>query len=277
MSKSETSNLTDSFNAGADTYEKRMGTATRSVARHIVESLKLAPQAKICDNACGTGAVAEAVLETYSDSYVNAVDSSPSMIQILSDISIEKGWGERLKLDVADGIKLPYPDNTFDANIMAFGIFFTSDAAQTAREIRRSLKPGGKAVVTCWKDSALFKMFFEVQNIVRPEQPVEKLTMLDTWSRKETMMDAMTAGGFSDVNMEVFPVDFTGPTIDDLVVSCAENFKGMVGDQWTAEEKSRIAAATREVLCSPHNSYMTVDTAGCKGLRWVAWIATATK
>lgn len=47
----------------------------------------------------------------------------------------------------------------------------------------------------------------------------------------------MEAGGFSDADMEVLPVDLTRPTIDHLAVSCAENFKDMVGTQWIADKK----------------------------------------
>ena len=277
MSSLDGSNLTDSFNSAAGTYEKRMGTATRSVARHIIQSLKFPPHATVCDNACGTGAVTECVLEITGDSYVTAVDNSPGMIQILSDISAEKGWSQRLKLDVADGVKLPYPDDTFDIHIMAFGIFFTSDPAQAAREISRTLKPGGKAVVTSWKDSDFFRMVFDVQEIVRPAKPLHSLPMIETWRKKETMIDTMTAGGFSDVNMEVYPVNLTGPTLDDLVVSCAENFRGIIGDQWTSEEKEKIDAAFKEVLCSVDKAYLSINTPTCKGVKWTAWIATATK
>ena len=277
MSNHETSSLVDSFSEAAGTYETRMGTATRSVARHIIQSLHLPAHARVCDNACGTGAIMEAVLEENCDASVDAIDSSPGMVQITSRLRSEHSWGARVHVQVADSVQLPFPSDTFDANIMSFGIFFTSDAEETAREILRTLKPGGRAVITCWKESALFQMIFEVQRLVQPARPLQSLPTLETWSDERTLRAAMEAGGFTDVKMEAFPVDLTGATMDDVVLSCAENFKGMIGTQWTTEEKDKIYTATMEVLCSRGNHYLSVNTANRKGVRWVAWIASASK
>ena len=277
MTQQETSNLTDSFNEAAGTYETRMGTATRSVARHVAQLINLPAQARVCDNACGTGAVTEAVLETNPDATVDATDNSLGMIRIMSKLQIERGWGTRVQTQIVDSVQLPFSADTFDANIMSFGIFFTSDEYLAAQEIYRTLKPGGTAVVTCWKESTLFHMIFDVQRIVKPACPLQSLPTLKTWSKKETLRAVMDACGFTTVKMEAFPVDLTGPTIEELVVSCAENFKGMIGNQWTAEEKGKIDAATMEILRSRSGQYLSVNAPDCKGVRWVAWIATATK
>ena len=226
MNHSEASNLTESFNASANTYETRMGSVVRTVARHIAHSIELPSQAKLCDNACGTGAVTEAILKTYPDAHVDATDNSPGMIRILSESVDKLALPDHVHLEVADSVKLPFPTNTFDANVMSFGIFFTSDESEAAREIYRTLKPGGKAIVTCWKASALFQIIFDVQNIVQPTDPLQNLIVLEAWSKKETLKAAMHAGGFADVTMESLAVDLTRPTLDDLVTSCAENFKG---------------------------------------------------
>lgn len=277
MSHSEISRLTDSFNASADTYENRMGPAVRSVARHIALSIDLPAQTRVCDNACGTGAVTEAILKAYPDAHIDATDNSVGMIQIMSSLKNRQMWGGRVHAQVADSVKLPFAADTFDANIINFGIFFTSDEIETAREIHRTLKPGGKAIATCWKASALFQMIFDVQKLAQPANRLQSLEQLETWSKEETMKSVMQGGGFADVSMEAFGVDFVRPTLDELATSCAENFKGMVGGQWTTEEKGKLEAATKEVLTSSHHQYLSVNTSESKGVRWVAWIASATK
>ena len=277
MSHTEISSLTESFNAAADTYETRMGSAVRAVARHIALSIDLPSQARLCDNACGTGAVTEAILTNHPGAYVDATDNSPGMIRILSESLDKLALRDRVHLEVADSVKLPFPIDTFDANIMSFGIFFTSDEAEAAREIYRTLKPGGKAIVTCWKASALFQIIFDVQSIVRPADPLQSLSVVEAWSKEETMKAAMHSGGFTDVTMESLAVDLVRPTLDDLVTSCAENFRGMIGNRWTADERARIDAATKEVLVSRGSEYLSINTPNSKGVRWVAWIASATK
>ena len=277
MTYSETSSLTDSFNTAADTYETRMGSAVHAVARHIASTLDLPPRASVCDNACGTGAVTQAILQAFPDAHVNATDNSAAMIRILSRLVTDHHWSDRVQTTVADSVKLPYAADTFDANLMSFGIFFTSDEVEAAREIYRTLKPGGKAIVTCWKASALFQIIFDVQRIIQPVSPLEGLPKLDAWCKEDTIKSVMQAGGFKDVTMTTLPVDLMGPTLDHLVTSCAENLKGIVGTQWTAEEKNKMEAATKEVLLANGHHYLSIDTADCKGVRWVAWIASASK
>ena len=49
------------------------------------------------------------------------------------------------------GQDLKFDDSTFDASVTNFGIFFFPDPVAGTREIRRTLKEGGMAVVTCWR------------------------------------------------------------------------------------------------------------------------------
>ncbi|KAF2233595.1 S-adenosyl-L-methionine-dependent methyltransferase [Viridothelium virens] len=133
-----TANLTNSFNNAADTYERRMGTATRAVARHIISSLpSLPPNPTICDNACGTGAITKAFLDRYPHGHVYATDNSPGMVELMRQNIDQSGWSGKVKVEVMDSVRLHLPDNSVDANTMNFGIFFTSDAQRAADEIVR--------------------------------------------------------------------------------------------------------------------------------------------
>ena len=49
------------------------------------------------------------------------------------------------------GQDLKFGDSTFDVSVTNFGIFFFPDPVAGASEIRRTLKEGGMAVVTCWR------------------------------------------------------------------------------------------------------------------------------
>ncbi len=52
------------------------------------------------------------------------------------------------KLLVGDGLHLPFPDATFDAVTIAWGLRNFADRLAGLREMRRVLRPGGHA--TCW-------------------------------------------------------------------------------------------------------------------------------
>ena len=277
MGKDEGSNLAESFNKAASTYECRMGTLTRAIANHMVAKFPLPQDAYVCDNACGTGAITDAYLSNSQNVRVAATDSSAGMIDIVAKAWSAQGLQSRVDTKVQDSICLDYPDDVFDIQAMGFGIFFTSDETQAAKEIYRTLKPRGHAMVTCWKESTLFRLLFDVQRAISPVNPLSNLPMLERWSDPNTLSSVMQAGGFTNVKMTEVPADLTGETLHSLVKSCSENFHGMVGDQWTAKEKAKIEEATEKLLSEDAAQYLSVDQANCKGIRWVAWLATATK
>lgn len=54
---------------------------------------------------------------------------------------------------------------------MNFSIFFSDNPVQVAREIHRTLKPGGTALFAYRKHPALFDIIFDVQDLVQPANP----------------------------------------------------------------------------------------------------------
>jgi len=153
MTNAPPSNLLSSFSSSATTYERRIGRATRAIATHIVTSIlpTLPTRALILDNACGTGAIASAVLQRYPSAQIRCVDASPDMIDIMHAQIRSHGWASNVSAAVMSGQDLKFGDSTFDVSVTNFGIFFFPDPVAGASEIRRTLKEGGMAVVTCWR------------------------------------------------------------------------------------------------------------------------------
>jgi ubiquinone/menaquinone biosynthesis C-methylase UbiE len=153
MTNTTHSNLLSSFSRSATTYERRIGRATRAIATHIVTSIlpTLPTRALILDNACGTGAIASAALQCYPSAEICCVDASPDMIDIMNTQIRSNSWASNVTAAVMSGQDLKFGDSTFDASVTNFGIFFFPDPVAGASEIRRTLKEGGMAVVTCWR------------------------------------------------------------------------------------------------------------------------------
>jgi len=75
---------------------------------------------------------------------VTGVDLAPSAIALARANFEQQGLQGRF--EVADGERLPFPDNSFD---MVFGhgvIQYTANPRQLVEECRRVLKPGGEAI-----------------------------------------------------------------------------------------------------------------------------------
>ncbi|MBN8828275.1 MAG: bifunctional demethylmenaquinone methyltransferase/2-methoxy-6-polyprenyl-1,4-benzoquinol methylase UbiE [Sphingobacteriia bacterium] len=100
------------------------------------------------DVASGTGDIALRFLQEAKsknkESKVVLSDYNIDMLRIGKDKLFDKGFYKNINFLVADGEKLPFPDNSFDLITIAFGIrnFTNIDAA--LKEFYRVLKPFGK-------------------------------------------------------------------------------------------------------------------------------------
>ena len=103
---------------------------------------------QVLDVACGTGdstiAVAHAAA---SGSLVTGVDISEGMMALVAEKAEKAGVADRIRLAVADGEDLPFPNASFDRVTCAFGIRNFEHKEQGLREFHRVLKPGGRAVI----------------------------------------------------------------------------------------------------------------------------------
>jgi demethylmenaquinone methyltransferase/2-methoxy-6-polyprenyl-1,4-benzoquinol methylase len=97
---------------------------------------------QVLDICAGTGELAFALLPAVGNTgSITATDFCESMLAIAVK---KKGSNHRnITFQVADAKSLPFPENTFDAVTVGFGMRNIPDTILALREIRRVLKPGG--------------------------------------------------------------------------------------------------------------------------------------
>ena len=268
------------FTSVITSYEHRVGHACRAVASHLPPLLKSLPAegGTVLDNACGTGAATEELLKVFPKAQVSAADVVPTMIESFRSIIAAKSeLAAQVKdLRIEDGQKLTYADNSFDASITNFGIFFFPDPVAGAKQIHRTLKPGGTAAVTLWKTFGFKPILWEVQDRVKPANPLTELPLMEPWCDPKLLEKTLKEGGFGNVEFTVVEEGMWGKDKEDFKLVLLENFGALVSRNWTDEEKAKLAPITSQVLDEMQDKFCVTD--GKKvGCMMEAWVAVSTK
>ncbi|HEX2172377.1 MAG TPA: class I SAM-dependent methyltransferase [Dehalococcoidia bacterium] len=123
---------------------------SRAATETIVQAAQLKPGMRVLDLASGSGEPALTVAAAVGpDGRVTATDLVPQMLAVAEDIAKQRGLINS-DFQPADAEALPFPDQTFDAVTCRFGVMFFPNVVQGLREVRRVLKPDGRATFLAW-------------------------------------------------------------------------------------------------------------------------------
>ena len=114
--------------------------------KKVVKIAKAEGPKQILDVATGTGDLAIALTKANPES-IMGIDISNGMLEVGRKKIKEKGLTEIISLQQADSENLPFEDASFDIVTVAFGVRNFENLEKGMSEIRRVLKPGGKALV----------------------------------------------------------------------------------------------------------------------------------
>jgi len=115
--------------------------------RRAVRELAPPADARVLDLCGGTGDLSIELALEIPEGLVVCCDFCPPMLARAVPKFRRKRVDDRCRVLGADGLRLPFPDDTFDGVTVAFGVRNFVDMGQGLREIRRVLAPGGKLVV----------------------------------------------------------------------------------------------------------------------------------
>lgn len=274
-------NIKESWNskAGAASYEQRTLECSREVAQHLIFAApQIAPGSRVLDNACGTGIVTKELLKTYSDVRIYAVDFSDSMLDVVQPMLQQNGLADRVTAAKMNGIDLQFQDGIFDVSFTNFAIFFFPDPSKGAKELYRTLKPGGTACLTAWQYFGWLPVLHEIQKTVKPDDPPFAIPMLAKWHERETMVETLKAGGFlsSKIRTSLQEVMYLGDNLEELAGSLTGLMEPMMKGIWDLEDQGGIRGALLRVF-EAQGDRLLVRKDGKVGLKLVAWLALATK
>jgi demethylmenaquinone methyltransferase/2-methoxy-6-polyprenyl-1,4-benzoquinol methylase len=135
----------------------------RKKALNHLKSLQ--PQ-HILDVATGTGDLAIMAAERLKPARITGIDISEGMLDIGRKKIARLGLEHKITLQAGDSETISFPDQTFDAITVAFGVRNFENLEKGLSEMRRVLKPGGKLVIlefsnpTAFPIKQLYNLYF---------------------------------------------------------------------------------------------------------------------
>jgi ubiquinone/menaquinone biosynthesis C-methylase UbiE len=138
------------WDRAAGDYERLWQAQLADARSTLLASASLSPGQRVLDVACGTGLVAfDAARAVGESGQVLGVDISGHMV----DAARERANLQRLsnvRFARMEAEQLALPDAGFDVALCALGLMYVPDPERALREMRRVLRPGGRAVVAVW-------------------------------------------------------------------------------------------------------------------------------
>ena len=116
--------------------------------RFTIELSGVRPGYQVLDIAGGTGDLTMKFSDLVGpEGKVVLADINASMLQVGRSRLTDRGYAGNIEYVQADAEHLPFPDNSFNAVSIAFGLRNVTDKDQALRDMTRVLKPGGKLMV----------------------------------------------------------------------------------------------------------------------------------
>jgi ubiquinone/menaquinone biosynthesis C-methylase UbiE len=230
----------------ADGYERFMGRWSRAVAPQFLRWLTPARDARWLDVGCGTGILAEAVLDLCEPSNVVGID--PAAAQIEKAI---RGLADRrAKFRQGDAADLPFPGGTFDVAVAALVLNFVAEPGRAAAEMRRVTCANGVVAGYVWEFSRDLSPSGPLRRAMRAAG-IEVPAIPGTVHSSLEALEALFAStGLKHVKTRTIDVTLSYEDFDDFWVSQTPGYSPTtkIIERMTDSECRRLKRATQEML-----------------------------
>jgi ubiquinone/menaquinone biosynthesis C-methylase UbiE len=238
------------FDDGA-AYEEMMGIWSRIAGVAFLDWLAPRSGLNWIDVGCGNGAFTDLIVERCAPGEVHGIDPSEGQLAFART---------RLAADVAqfhqgDAMALPFPDNSFDAAVMALVIFFVPDPLKSVAEMTRTVRPGGVVSAYAWDipGGGLPNAPIQAEMRVMGIKPV--LPPSADVARIDALRELWTRAGLEAVETHEIAVQRPFNSFDDYWTSCL--LGGGIGPVITA-----MPSADAELLKARVCLRLPADAAG---------------
>jgi ubiquinone/menaquinone biosynthesis C-methylase UbiE len=167
-----------------------IGTTLQIVGELLCETVDLRAGERVLDVAAGNGNATLAAARRFAQ--VTSTDYVPALL----DRGRRRAEAEGLEVtfEVADAEDLPYADASFDVVLSTFGVMFAPAHEQSAKEMLRVCRPGGRIAVASWTPEGFLGDLFRTVGKHVPPMPGVSSPLL--WGSR-AHVEALFAGATS--------------------------------------------------------------------------------
>ncbi|KAI4859013.1 S-adenosyl-L-methionine-dependent methyltransferase [Hypoxylon rubiginosum] len=273
--------LPDYFSKFAGIYVRQTGHTTLNILADVIaenvqtSASPIGPDSVVHDTAAGPGIGAAALVASLPKDRLPkemlVSDNAAIMISAARE-SLAASPLPRVDCKEIDSQDLSsVPDNYFTHSIDNFSIFTFVRPVDVIRETYRTLRPGGLAVVTCWRRFAPMYIVHAAQKRIRPDLPLMP-TPSPQFYEEDVLQKVVEEGGFAKGNITV--VDKVRVVSDDenvagLTMLMTGPMMAKAREGYTEEEQARWAESVSQSVKEEVKQF--------GGIRFEAYILLATK
>jgi SAM-dependent methyltransferase len=176
-------------------YDRAFGSVSRQTVRPMLDAANVGPGMRVLDVCTGPGMSVKAALER--GAHAVGLDFSQEAVDLARRL-VPAG-----EFKQGDAQALPFPDDSFDAVVCAYGIIHVPVPEMALQEMLRVVRPGGRVAVSVWDSITPNNGFGMIYAAVRArgslDVPVPHGPDYFQFSTEEKMRAALTETGFSNV------------------------------------------------------------------------------
>jgi SAM-dependent methyltransferase len=212
----------------------------------LLERAAPRPGARVLDLASGTGIVARRVAPlVVPGGSVDALDLNAAMLSVARDAALRDGVACAFQL--GDMAALPFAAGAYDLVTCQQGLQFVPERVVAVREMRRVLRPGGRAVVSCWSAIEHHPLSFAISALLERHTGRPHMDVPFSLSNAEELRRLFAAAGFVDITIDTIARTVCFPDPERYVT---HSVSGVIAanpslQQLPANERSQLLAALR--------------------------------
>ncbi len=238
----------ENWGAASREYAELAPRMMQPFATELLARLEVGADMEAVEVAAGTGALTLELAQRAK--HVLATDFAPGMIEVLRERAVAAGC-DNVTCEVMDGMALDIEDARYDRGASSFGMMLFPDRAKGFAELRRVLRPGGRAAVSGWAGPAEFESFAIFLGALKaafpdlppPPAPPAVFSLADPAS----FVAELETAGFANVRVDKVATDLELTGFDELWTMLSSGappvkiFFDRIGDEGIARLRDALA------------------------------------